>query len=99
MQRQRWKDHRSYSEVFAVALKFQPGDTVHAIQGGEIGKIEYIRQQDGFACVQWPSGAREWVHQDLLCGPLANPTQRVITCHRGRLDCRRTPSTPLPDPA
>jgi hypothetical protein len=70
MQRQRWKNHRSYSEVFTTALKFHPGDLVHTIDGGEIGTVEYIRSRDGFACIQWPSGTREWVHQDGLCGPL-----------------------------
>jgi hypothetical protein len=51
MQRQRWNDHRSYSEVFLPATKFQPGDVVHAVDGGEVGTVEFARH-DGRCCIK-----------------------------------------------
>ena len=57
------------------ATRFQPGDIVHALDGGEVGVIAYVRR-DGQCCVTWPSGTHEWMSQDRLCGPLANPSPK-----------------------
>jgi hypothetical protein len=49
------------------ATKFEPGDLVHTLDTGTVGRIEFMRR-DGFACIQWQgTGTREWVHQDALC--------------------------------
>lgn len=69
MQRQRWKNHRSYAEVVSTPARFAVGDLVHTVDGGEIGTVAYVRR-DGMINITWPSGTREWRHQDHLCGPI-----------------------------
>jgi hypothetical protein len=49
--------------------RFVVGDRVHAMDGGEVGVVEFIRR-DGMCCLRWPSGTREWRPQQHLCGPL-----------------------------
>ena len=63
-----------FSDAVTPATKFRAGDIVHDKVGGEIGVVEFARS-DGRCCVQWPSGTREWIHEDSLCGPLANRPQ------------------------
>ena len=62
---------RAYQPIVAVEVRFAVGDRVHALHGGEIGTIEFCRK-DGFCCIQWPCGTREWLSQDGLCGPLVH---------------------------
>jgi len=63
-----WTYRRS-NEAPLVELKFHVGDVVHEVGDSELGTIEFIRR-DGFACIQWKSGSKEWLSQDVLCGPL-----------------------------
>jgi hypothetical protein len=50
--------------------RFVVGDKVHALEDGSIGVIEFVRT-DGWCGLQWPTGTRECIPQDRLCGPLA----------------------------
>jgi hypothetical protein len=49
--------------------RFMVGDKVHALDDGSVGVIQFIRK-DGWYCLEWPTGSREWLPQDRLCGPL-----------------------------
>jgi hypothetical protein len=52
-----------------VEARFVIGDVVHALDTGDVGRVEFVRR-DAMICVQWGTGSREWLPQDQLCGPL-----------------------------
>jgi hypothetical protein len=59
--------------VAEVEAKFSLGDIVHALDGGEVGIVLFVRR-DGQINVVWPSGERAWLCQEHLSPtPLTPP--------------------------
>jgi hypothetical protein len=49
--------------------RFALGDRVHTLDDGSIGIVEFVRT-DGWCCLRWATGRREWILESELCGPL-----------------------------
>jgi hypothetical protein len=71
MSRKRKYYAKSYDDVPDLGpTRFQADQTVHAIDTGDLRRVEYVRK-DHMICVQWvKTGTREWCHESTLCGPV-----------------------------
>jgi hypothetical protein len=77
MTKKKWKPHLHSDEATMQAPKYWPGDQVQdASDPDEIAVVEFSRH-DGQVCLRWPSGRKEWLHEDVLqFAPGFAPTRR-----------------------
>jgi hypothetical protein len=54
-----------YRTVVERPPDYQAGDPVRAVDDDTLGTIQFART-DGWCCVVWQTGRREWVHTSQL---------------------------------
>jgi hypothetical protein len=57
--------YERYRAVVELPTDYAPGDPVRAVDDDSLGLVEFARS-DGWVCVVWQTGRREWVHTSQL---------------------------------